>query len=150
MKRIESMLTLTDAPWISSTVNTSTPALRKIPMPAFKADLLFLIAIPVVLLVGLVAANTIGVSALNAAHVELPPIVVAAEQPAPAASQPAATPDDTALWIALISSLVVNFLAALTAMFNTYMQVKLKIAMKDTQASIDENTDITKGIAKTK
>ena len=30
------------------------------------------------------------------------------------------------------------------------MQVKLKIAMKDTQASIDENTDITKGIAKTK
>lgn len=130
-------------------------------MLSIKADLLMLIAMPVALVVGLVMISA-GVNYLHASG-SLPPMILAMN--VPAEQQPVETnmqatlvqhqpapvvqkQDNTVAWITLISTLAISLIGAATGAFNTWMNVKLKIAMKDTQASIDENTDITKGIAK--
>lgn len=77
--------------------------------------------IAVTLVVGLVVVNTIGGS-----YVQSQPLLAQGSQ----------QPDNTGLWIGLISTLVVAALTAATTMFNTWMNVKLRIAMK-------ENTDAT-------
>lgn len=160
MKRAESMLTLTDAPWIAAKASDITiPKERKKPMLSIKADVLLLIAMPVALLVGLVGISA-GVNYLQASG-SLPPMILAmnpAQQPVetrmqPVQQQPAPVvqeQDNTVAWITLISTLAISLIGAGTGMFNTWMNVKLKIAMKDTQASLDVNTDITKGIAEKK
>lgn len=103
-------------------------------MPAFRTYPLLLIAIPVIFIAGLVWVNTAGVAMLNEAHVELPPMM----------AQAAPSPDNTGLWVALISSLTLNFFALVGGMFNAWLSFKLKMALRDAQASLDENTTITK------
>lgn len=120
-------------------------------MNVFKFYLLVPGAVAVTVAACLVWLNTAGVNYLKAAHVEFPAISIAAQSPIttqpvqpPVVAQPAQPPqDNTALWIALISSLVLNFFAFVSGMFNTWLQFKLKMAFKDTQASLDENTVIT-------
>ena len=68
------------------------PQGKRNPLLSIKADVLFLIAIPVVLLVGLVAANTIGGIGIECGMWNYHRSWWRAEQPAPVSSQPAATP----------------------------------------------------------
>lgn len=125
----------------------STPEKRKKPMSLFKVDTLLLIASIVALVVGLVLVNTVGVSCLNAANVELPPLLITTQATAPAMSAPVAAPahqqDNTAAWVTLISTCVMAFFALVGGMFNTWISYKLKTQLRDTQASIDANTVIT-------
>lgn len=131
------MLSVCHAPSLTA------PQPGKKKMNVFKLYLLVPGAIVISVLASLIWLNTAGVNYLNAAHVEFPPVSLAM-QAAPVNTQPAAPPqDNTALWIALISSLVLNFFAFVSGMFNTWLQFKLKMAFKDTQASLDENTVIT-------
>lgn len=137
-------------------------------MPFMKTYVMMLIAIPAFLIGGLVTISA-GVNYLHD-NGGLPPMILAISAPstdrteplqtstAPAEHQPEirhqAAPqpqpvqiqqnDNTAAWITLISTLALAAFAAITSMFNTYMQVKLKIAVNNTQASLDENTVVTK------
>lgn len=103
-------------------------------MPVFRIYPLLMVSIAIAFVAGLVWVNTVGVALLNEAHVELPPMMA---QAAPSA-------DNTGLWVALISSLTLNFFALVGGMFNAWLSFKLKMALRDAQASLDENTTITK------
>lgn len=107
-------------------------------MPFQRMDLMTLIAVVIVMGVLVVGVNTLGVNAIRAADIHFPRVALAEPQPAPAAN------DNTALWIALISSLTLNFFNLVQGMFQTWMQFKIKMASHDMQASLDVNTAITK------
>lgn len=110
-------------------------------MPFQRMDIFTLIAVMIVMAVMLVLVNTVGVNALVAADVHLPHVALAVDQNQPAAN---GQHDNTALWIALISSLTLNFFNLVQGMFQTWMQFKIKMASHDMQASLDVNTAITK------
>lgn len=81
-------------------------------------------------------------------------LVVIAETPEPAASMiafqanPGSAPADqgntTALWTALISSLSLNLINAIVGMFNTYINFRLKMATSNIEASMEDNTRLTR------
>lgn len=107
-------------------------------MPFQRMDIFTLIAVVIVMAVMLVLVNTVGVNALVAADVHMPHVGLMVD------NQPAANPpDNTALWIALISSLTLNFFNLVQGMFGTWMQFKIKVATKDMQQTLDVNTVIT-------
>mgnify|MGYP001460003099 CR=1 FL=1 len=111
-------------------------------MPALKTYTLLMVAIPIVLVAGLVWVNTVGVTLLKESHAELPPFTLAMQA---APSSPAAPPpDNSALWLSQMSNVVLAFFTFVSGMFNAWLSYKLKIATKDMQASINDNTAITK------
>lgn len=81
-------------------------------------------------------------------------IVVIGASPEPAVamsafqSQPNANPADqqntTALWTALISSLSLNLINAVVGMFNTYINFRLKMSTNNIEASMEDNTRLTR------
>ena len=81
-------------------------------------------------------------------------IVVIGASPEPATAmaafqaQPGAAPADqantTALWTALISSLSLNLINAIVGMFNTYINFRLKMATSNIEASMEDNTRLTR------
>lgn len=52
--------------------------------------------------------------------------------------------DTTALWTALISSLSLNLINAVVGMFNTYINFRLKMSTNNIEASMEDNTRLTR------
>lgn len=109
---------------------------------------LLFIAIPVVLILGTVLINTVGVRYMKAA-VPSSPMVVASMQTPPSGAAVQTVPiqqvnDNTNLWIGLMSLIALNLFKLISDMFNTWQNVKLKIAFKDLDMKLEENTALTR------